>query len=134
MVQNTFHTDALEVRQLLSWQMIPYAVFLIGLPTALILAAVPATVFLGAGHAAEAADLNDPVKKEIAQLEARIAELEQAQKKAEGELADPALYNDFARAKPIMDAHREAKTELEGLYGRWEEAQTRLAALQQAEG
>ena len=34
---------------------------------ALILAAVPATVFLGAGHAAEAADLDDPVKKEIAQ-------------------------------------------------------------------
>ncbi|MET9268177.1 chitosanase [Kribbella sp. NPDC003557] len=35
--------------------------------TALALAAVPATVFLGAGHAAVAADLDDPVKKEIAQ-------------------------------------------------------------------
>ncbi|TCC01595.1 chitosanase [Kribbella soli] len=35
--------------------------------TALALAAVPATVFLGVGHAAEAADLDDPVKKEIAQ-------------------------------------------------------------------
>jgi lipid A ethanolaminephosphotransferase len=39
MVQNTIHTDATEVGQLLSFQMIPYAVLLIILPTLLILAA-----------------------------------------------------------------------------------------------
>jgi lipid A ethanolaminephosphotransferase len=37
MVQNTVHTDATEVRQLLSAQMIPYVVFLIVVPIALIL-------------------------------------------------------------------------------------------------
>lgn len=36
MVQNTVHTDATEVRQLLSAQMIPYVVFLIILPMAII--------------------------------------------------------------------------------------------------
>jgi len=77
--------------------------------------------------------LEGPVKKEIAKIEARIAELEVIQKKAEADLADPGLYNDFARAKPIMDAHREAKAELEGLYGRWEEAQNQLSALQQSQ-
>jgi lipid A ethanolaminephosphotransferase len=39
MVQNTIHTDTTEVGQLLSLQMIPYGVFLIVLPTLLILAA-----------------------------------------------------------------------------------------------
>src|SRR5690606_7357433 len=39
MVQNALRTDAIEVRQLLSWQMIPYITFLVILPTLLILAA-----------------------------------------------------------------------------------------------
>jgi ATP-binding cassette subfamily F protein 3 len=47
-----------------------------------------------------------PIKKEIAKLEERIASLESEQKEREAQLADPALYNDFARAKPLMDTHR----------------------------
>jgi lipid A ethanolaminephosphotransferase len=39
MVQNTIHTDTTEVGQLLSFQMVPYLVFLIALPTALIVLA-----------------------------------------------------------------------------------------------
>ncbi|MBU8897385.1 ABC-F family ATP-binding cassette domain-containing protein [Corallococcus sp. M34] len=68
-----------------------------------------------------------PIKKEIARLEARIAEVEAAQKTREAQLADPDLYNDFARAKPLMDQHRDAKAELEELYARWEAAQEKLA-------
>lgn len=68
-----------------------------------------------------------PLKKEIATIEARVAVLE-AEQKARGEqLADPAFYGDFAKARPVMDAHREAKEELETLYQRWEEAQTALS-------
>jgi ATP-binding cassette, subfamily F, member 3 len=69
-----------------------------------------------------------PIKKEIAALEGRIAELETAQKEREAALADPVLYNDFAKAKPLMDAHRTAKDELEELYARWEVAQEKLTA------
>ncbi|HZI10311.1 MAG TPA: ABC-F family ATP-binding cassette domain-containing protein, partial [Myxococcus sp.] len=47
-----------------------------------------------------------PIKKEIAKLEERISALEAEQKEREAQLADPALYNDFARAKPLMDTHR----------------------------
>jgi ATP-binding cassette subfamily F protein 3 len=70
-----------------------------------------------------------PVKKEIAQLEAEIGELEAAQQEGEAQLADPALYNDFARAKPLMDAHREGGERLAALYQRWEAAQAKLEAL-----
>ncbi|TSC24689.1 ABC-F family ATP-binding cassette domain-containing protein [Corallococcus sp. Z5C101001] len=71
-----------------------------------------------------------PIKKEIAKLEERIAKVEAEQKDREGQLADPVLYNDFARAKPLMDAHRAGKEELEDLYARWELAQEKLAAAQ----
>jgi ATP-binding cassette subfamily F protein 3 len=67
-----------------------------------------------------------PLRKEIAALEARIAELEAAQKEADAQLADPALYDDFARAKPIMDAHRDRAEQIGRLYEQWEEAQSRL--------
>ncbi|MBM7117158.1 ABC-F family ATP-binding cassette domain-containing protein [Archangium primigenium] len=68
-----------------------------------------------------------PLKKEIAKLEEAIAKLESSQKEREAQLADPVLYNDFAKAKPLMDAHRDGKTELESLYARWETAQEKLA-------
>ncbi|MGQ0504349.1 MAG: ABC-F family ATP-binding cassette domain-containing protein, partial [Myxococcaceae bacterium] len=67
-----------------------------------------------------------PIKKEIATCEAQIAALESAQKEREALLADAGFYNDFVKAKPVMDAHRLAKDELEALYTRWEDAQGRL--------
>ncbi len=69
-----------------------------------------------------------PIKKEIAKLEARIAELEAQVKEGEAKLADPAVYDDFAKAKPLMDAHRAAKEELDARYADWEAAQEKLAA------
>jgi ATP-binding cassette subfamily F protein 3 len=70
-----------------------------------------------------------PVRDEIARLEERIARLEEEEKAASRALADPALYQDFARAKPFLDAHRQAKARLEELYARWEHQQELLAAL-----
>ncbi|MBN1209112.1 MAG: ABC-F family ATP-binding cassette domain-containing protein [Myxococcaceae bacterium] len=69
-----------------------------------------------------------PIKKEIARIEERISKLEAEQKEREAQLADPELYNDFARAKPLMDTHRAGKDELESLYQEWEAAQEKLAA------
>jgi ATP-binding cassette subfamily F protein 3 len=70
-----------------------------------------------------------PLREAIASLEARIAALETAQKAREAQLVDPAFYADFAQSKPVLDAHRVAKAELEVLYGEWEDRQKRLAQL-----
>jgi len=68
-----------------------------------------------------------PLLAEIARLEARIATLETEQKELDPQLADPAIYADFARAQPLLDRHRANKDELERLYKAWEDAQERLA-------
>ncbi len=70
-----------------------------------------------------------PLRDEIARLEARIEALEREEREATAALADPALYTDFARAKPLIDRQRTAKDELTTRYAEWESAQERLAAL-----
>jgi ATP-binding cassette, subfamily F, member 3 len=71
-----------------------------------------------------------PLKKEIARMEARIGQLEELVKAREAELADPVLYNDFVRAKPLLQEHRAAKEELDALYQTWEKVQQKLAAVE----
>jgi ATP-binding cassette subfamily F protein 3 len=73
--------------------------------------------------------LEKPIRDEIARLEARIALLERDEREATAALADPALYEDFAKAKPVMERQRAAKDELAGLYAAWEAAHERLDAL-----
>ncbi len=70
-----------------------------------------------------------PLRDAIAQLEARIAELETAQKAAETSLADPALYQDFARARPHVETLAAARAELTERYADWESKQLELEAL-----
>jgi len=70
-----------------------------------------------------------PLRKRIVALEARIAALESEQKAREQSLADPLLYNDFTRAKPLMDAHRDGQEALTALYAEWERAEGELAAV-----
>jgi ATP-binding cassette subfamily F protein 3 len=70
-----------------------------------------------------------PVRDAVARLEARIAELEAAQKAAEAALADPALYQDFARARPHVDALASSREELARLYAEWEAKTLELEAL-----
>jgi ATP-binding cassette subfamily F protein 3 len=74
--------------------------------------------------------LERPLRAEIERLEAEIAAREGEEKAATAALADPALYQDFARAKPHIDAQRAAREALEGLYAAWEAAHERLAALE----
>ncbi|HXN55773.1 MAG TPA: ABC-F family ATP-binding cassette domain-containing protein [Myxococcales bacterium] len=73
-----------------------------------------------------------PLRKEIAQLEERIAALEAEKKGAEAQLSDPALFADAARSSPLVKAYREAEKKLEELYGRWERKQEELAAAETA--
>jgi len=70
-----------------------------------------------------------PLKKQIAKLEAEIGKLEATLAAQEAQLADPEFYNDFARAKPVMDAHRDGKESLDALYVSWEKAQEELTGL-----
>jgi ATP-binding cassette, subfamily F, member 3 len=70
-----------------------------------------------------------PVREAIAKLEARIAELEGVQKASEAALADPGLYQDFAKARPHVEALAAAKSELDSLYGEWEARQLELEGM-----
>ncbi|MBS2023685.1 MAG: ABC-F family ATP-binding cassette domain-containing protein [Deltaproteobacteria bacterium] len=69
-----------------------------------------------------------PLKKEIAAIEAKIAETEKAKKSAEEQLADPALFADSAKSTPIVNAFRAATHTLEDLYAEWEAKSEKLAA------
>jgi ATP-binding cassette subfamily F protein 3 len=70
-----------------------------------------------------------PLKKEVTKLEARIAQLEAAQKEREAQLSDSAFAADFAKSRPVLDAHREAAEELEAAMARWEVASSELSEL-----
>jgi ATP-binding cassette subfamily F protein 3 len=70
-----------------------------------------------------------PVREAIERLEEQIGGLEEEQRAIELQLADPGLYQDFARAKPLMAAFNGNREALEDLYRRWEEAQRKLAEL-----
>ncbi|BDG04501.1 ABC-F family ATP-binding cassette domain-containing protein [Anaeromyxobacter oryzae] len=74
-----------------------------------------------------------PVRDEIARLEAEIARLEGEERETTAALADPALYQDFARAKPLIERQAAAKAALEKAFSAWEDAQARLEAMQGAE-
>src|SRR5207237_2167439 len=69
-----------------------------------------------------------PIKRDIADLEQRIAELEQEKRSTESQLADPALFSDPARSTPLVTAYRDASRKLEELYARWEHKNEELAA------
>ena len=69
-----------------------------------------------------------PIKRAVAELEQRIAQLEQEKKAAEAQLADPALFSDPARSTPLISAYRDASRKLEELYARWEHKSEELAA------
>jgi ATP-binding cassette subfamily F protein 3 len=67
-----------------------------------------------------------PLQRQVADLEARIAELEEAQKQRSVELADPAVYEDAARRGVLLDDYQVASAKLEELSGRWELASMEL--------
>ena len=60
-------------------------------------------------------------EKAVADKEAEIAELE-------AQMADPALYQDAARAADVQRAYRQAQDDLRTLYETWEQAEAALQA------
>jgi ATP-binding cassette subfamily F protein 3 len=70
-----------------------------------------------------------PVKEAIAKTEARVAQLEKEKATLEPQLADPALYGDFAKARPLTERFERIRVELDQLYAAWEKLQEELAAL-----
>ncbi|MGA8892266.1 MAG: ABC transporter C-terminal domain-containing protein, partial [Anaeromyxobacteraceae bacterium] len=69
-----------------------------------------------------------PVRDAIAATEARIAELERAEREATTALADPAIYEDFARARVHVETQKKAQAELATLYAEWERLHGELEA------
>ncbi|WP_106391920.1 ABC-F family ATP-binding cassette domain-containing protein [Enhygromyxa salina] len=61
-----------------------------------------------------------PLQRKVAELEARIGELEDGQKQRSVELADPAVYGDEARRSALLDDYQAAAAKLEELSERWE--------------
>ena len=61
-----------------------------------------------------------PLRDALQVAEERIAELEQVERAATSALADPSVYDDFARARVHVEARHRAQAELEVLYGEWE--------------
>jgi ATP-binding cassette subfamily F protein 3 len=62
-------------------------------------------------------------------VEARVAELEQTEREATDALADPAIYEDFARARVHVEARHRAQAELGPLYAEWERLSGELEGL-----
>jgi ATP-binding cassette subfamily F protein 3 len=81
---------------------------------------------------AEAAARNEryrrerPLREALAKVEARIAALEATTREAAEAMADPAIYQDFARARPLIEQKAAAERELSGLYGEWEKVAGQL--------
>jgi ATP-binding cassette subfamily F protein 3 len=67
-----------------------------------------------------------PLEKQVADLEARIAELEVAQGKRSAELADPAVYEDAPRRNKLLSEFQAGADKLDELNARWEKAATEL--------
>jgi ATP-binding cassette subfamily F protein 3 len=69
-----------------------------------------------------------PLRDALARVEARIAGLEAEARQAREAMADPAIYQDFARARPLIEKKAAAERELTGLYGEWERVAAQLEA------
>ncbi len=62
-------------------------------------------------------------QKDLAEVEARIEDLEQELAELEAAMADSDLYQDADRWREISDLHAKIKDEIEALYPKWEELQ-----------
>jgi ATP-binding cassette, subfamily F, member 3 len=80
-------------------------------------------------HEAEARRLKkaaDGKRKRIEELEARIADREQAIKEIEASMSAPGFYDNREVAKPIIDQHQALMWEVGDLMNQWEALQTEL--------
>jgi ATP-binding cassette subfamily F protein 3 len=70
-----------------------------------------------------------PLREALAAVEQRIAGLEARVREADAVLADPALYQDFARARPFIEGKAAAEGELVTAFAEWERLGGELEAL-----
>jgi ATP-binding cassette, subfamily F, member 3 len=68
----------------------------------------------------------DGLRKRIEDLEARIAEREQAIKAIEASMSAPGFYDDRVAAQPLIDRHQTLMWEVGDLMNQWEALQTEL--------
>ncbi len=73
--------------------------------------------------------LEKPLRDRIQAVEARVAELELAEREATDALASPAIYDDFARARVHVETRQRAQAELAPLYAEWERLSGELERL-----
>ncbi|HET7618685.1 MAG TPA: ATP-binding cassette domain-containing protein [Gemmatimonadaceae bacterium] len=66
----------------------------------------------------------DRRRQRIEQLEARIADREQAIRELESSMAAPGFYEDHAAAKPLLDRHQALMWEVGDLMSQWEALQS----------
>ena len=67
-----------------------------------------------------------PMEKQVAQLEARIAEIEPAQAERSRLLADAEVYSDAKRRDQLLNEYTTTQAKLDELMARWEAAQEKL--------
>ena len=68
----------------------------------------------------------DTRRRRIEELEARIAEREQAIKDIEATMSAPGFYDNHEAAKPVIDRHQALMWEVGDLMNQWEALQTKL--------
>jgi ATP-binding cassette, subfamily F, member 3 len=68
----------------------------------------------------------DGLRKRIEDVEARIAEREQAIKAIEASMSAPGFYDDRVAAQPLIDRHQTLMWEVGDLMNQWEALQTEL--------
>jgi len=73
--------------------------------------------------------LEKPLRDRLASVEARIATAEAAEREATEALADPAVYQDFAKARPHVETQARTRAELAPLYAEWEALSLELERL-----
>jgi ATP-binding cassette subfamily F protein 3 len=66
------------------------------------------------------------LKKDLAKVEEEIAKKEQEKAEVSQKLADPALYNQGAKAQEALKRHATLERELETHYARWEELSVKI--------
>ncbi len=69
--------------------------------------------------------VDDTRRRRIEELEARIADREQAIKDIEASMSAPGFYDDHEAAKPVIDRHQALMWEVGDLMNQWEALQTK---------
>ena len=68
----------------------------------------------------------DGRRRRLEELEARIADREQAIKEIEASMSAPGFYDDHVAAKPVIDRHQALMWEVGDLMSQWEALQTEM--------